>query len=275
MKKIINILSIFLLVFTFSCEDNDDGFTNDDPTTGWVEFATAGSGTTISGSVETLELPVSLRVPIYRDGLTVSYSIEAVEGDYSSILTTGNSLTFIPDNHTVNGSSNVKSLELNFEGVDELTERIVFDVVLSAVDVDGVTIGVDDNSVTSYRISTPCLIEVSETYNVDVEALGGVAPSHTVDFVEIGPNQFSLSSTWGPNFVGWATDDESFNGQYLYPGFVVVNDDLTVDVISDDPLSPDGGSGTYDSCNDIFYITLTQGVFSTEFTVDLVMSAAP
>ncbi|WP_418637867.1 hypothetical protein [Winogradskyella sp.] len=276
MKKIIKLLPILLLVFAFSCGDDDfsENFTTDDPTTGWVEFATPNAGTTISAATETLSLPVSLRVPVYKDGLNVSYTIQAVEGDYTSILTTDDTLTFTPDPSGANGNTRVKSIDLHFENVADLTDLVVFDVVLTAVDVNGVSIGVDDESITSYRVSTPCPIIIADSYNVDVSALGGAAPSHTVDFTLVGPNQYSLASTWGPNFVGWATGDDSFNGQYPYPGFIIVNDDLTVDLISDDPLSPDGGTGTYDSCNDVFIITLTQGVFTTDFTVDLVMTAA-
>jgi hypothetical protein len=281
MKKIIKLLPILLLVFTFSCEQDDDGarFANE-PTSGWVEFATASSSTTVSPFAETLSLPVSLRVPVYEDGINITYALQAVEGDYSTIVSTGNTLTFLPEAHGIDGNPSVKSIELVFENLDTVTDPIVFDVVLTATDVNGVSIGVDENSIVSYRVSTPCPVNTSASYNVDVAALGGAAPSHTVELTPTGvPNQFSVTSTWGPNFVGWATGNDGLNGQYLYSATISINDDLTVSVISTDSQAGGDGSadtdgyGTYDSCNDVFLITMTQGVFTTAFTVDLVMTA--
>lgn len=274
MKKIIKLIPILFLVMTFSCDNEDDAKFTNDPTMGWVEFSTSTSGTTISLETETLLLPVSLRVPVYENGINVSYELQAVQGDFSSIVSSENTLVFSPlELPGPDGNPKVKSIELNFQNLAALTEVIVFDVVLTAVDENGVDIGLDGNSITSYRISTPCPLLYSNNYNVDVTALGGTAPSHNVELVSLGNNQFSVSSTWGPNFVAWATGDASFEGQFPYPAIITVNSDLTVDVVGAGNAALEGGSGTYDSCNDVFLITLTQGLFTTDFTVDIVMSA--
>lgn len=274
MKNIIKLLPILVLCLAFSCDEPDNSRFAKDPSTGWVEFATATSGTTVSPFAETLSLPVSLRVPVYPNGINVSYTLVAVEGDFSSIVTTGNSITFTPDLPGEDGSPNVKNIELSFMNLDTLVDPVVFDVVLTSVDVNGVTVGVDDESITSYRVSTPCAINVSSDYNIDVTALGGTAPSHAVALTPVAGtnNQFNVTSTWGPNFVGWATGNPGFNGQFPYPGTIVINDDLTVTVISTSADISSGGSGTYDSCNDVFLITMGQDLFTTDFTVDLVMT---
>ena len=285
MKKILKLIPILFLVLTFSCEQDDDNsrFYND-PTSGWVEFATPSSGTTVSPFAESLSLPVSLRVPVYEGGLNVTYSLVAVEGDFTSIVGTlsTDTLSFSSDvSPGADGTPSVQNIVIAFENLDLVTEPIVFDVVLTAVDVDGVTIGVDDDSITSYRVSTPCPVVTSATYNVDVAALGGSAPSHTVDLVPVSgvANQYTVTSTWGPTFLSWATGDDSYDDQYLYSATISINDDLTVSVVStDSTVGGDGsaetdGYGTYDSCNDVFLITLTQGLFTTDFTVDLTMTA--
>ena len=282
MKKIIKLLPILLLVFTFSCEQDDDSpsFAND-PTSGWVEFATANSGTTVSPFAESLSLPVSLRVPVYENGITVSYALQAVEGDYTTIVNTSGSLTFSPNEaHGLDGNPSVKSIELLFRDLDQVTDPIVFDVVLTATDVNGVTIGVDDNSIVSYRISTPCPVVTADSYNVDVTGPNGATPSHTVALTPTGvPNQFSVTSTWGPEFVAVVAGQPALAGQYLYSATISINNDLTVSVVSTDSTAGGDGTGdtdgygTYDSCNDVFLITLTQGLFTTDFTVELTMTA--
>ncbi|WP_047547956.1 hypothetical protein [Psychroserpens sp. Hel_I_66] len=274
MKKIIKLIPILLLVVAFSCSDDDNARFANDPTTGWVEFGTSTSSTTISLQTETLTLPVSVRVPIYENGLNVSYELQPVQGDFNTIVNTGSVLNFLSSTaSTVDGSSAVQNIVLEFENLDSLTEVIVFDVVITNVDVNGVDIGLDENSITTFRVSTPCPLLFSDNYNVSVSALGGTAPSHDVALVPLGGNQFSVSSTWGPNFVAWATGDPGFEGQFPYPAVITVNEDLTVDVVGTGNANLTGGTGTYDSCSDVFLITLSQGLFTTDFTVDIQMTS--
>lgn len=277
MKKIIKLLPILLLVFAFSCEDDDSSNFRDNSQTGWVEFATSTSGTTVSPFAESLSIPVSLRVPVYPNGINVSYSLVPVQGDYSSIVTTESSIRFSPsETPGPESTPSVGSIELLFQNLDTVVDPIVFDVVLTATNVNGVTIGVDENSITSYRVSTPCPINTSANYNVDVIGPGGATPSHSVALVPVvgTNNQFNVASTWGPNFVAAATGNPAYEGQFLYPGLITINDDLSVTVSPTAATQAgDGGSGTYDTCNDVFLITMTQSLFTTDFTVELTMSA--
>ncbi len=171
MKNILKLIPMMLFVFAFtSCEDDDTSsrfFV--DPTVGWVEFAGSSSGTTISIITEELQLPVDIRVPQYPNGLTVTYDLVPVQGDFSQIVTTGTSIFAAPEPTSVDGNSRVVPIVLNFEGVGDLDEIVIFDVVLTAVDQDGVQIGLDENSITSFRISTPCPIDIDSfeaTYSV-------------------------------------------------------------------------------------------------------------
>lgn len=156
MKNIFKFLTVLTLsLFLFQgCTKSDSRF-NDIPTDGWIEFQGPGL-TTITVVTEQLLLPLDVNVNIYENGLNVSYEIQPVQGDFNQILTTGNSTFIDPINNFRQGA-----VELNFQGVADLDEIIVFDVVLTAVDELGVSIGVDENSLTTYRISTPCPLDTA------------------------------------------------------------------------------------------------------------------
>ena len=92
MKNIFKIIPLLILAITFSCDDNEENRFTSDPTLGWVEFTTPTSGTTISIITEELLLPVTVAAPIFEDGLTISYQLVPVQGDFSSIVTTDTSM---------------------------------------------------------------------------------------------------------------------------------------------------------------------------------------
>ncbi|MEM5566030.1 hypothetical protein WNY78_12985 [Psychroserpens sp. AS72] len=158
MKKILKTISILLLVITFSCGDDDNGRFSSDPSSGWIEFFT--SSTTTGQTVSSVTIPVSVRVPEYLNGLNITYTIEAVEGDYTQFVSS-NGGTLFADPALVGGEDiyaralNVDLELMNMEvGRDFVTS---FDVILTAVDASNVTIGVPGSShITSHRVTIPC-----------------------------------------------------------------------------------------------------------------------
>ncbi|MFD2915500.1 hypothetical protein [Psychroserpens luteus] len=246
MKNILKLLPIMLLVLTFSCDDDDSSsrFSND-PTSGWVEFGTLTAGTTITIITEELLIPVDIRVPVYQDGITISYELQAVEGDFSSIVTTGSSIVAEPEVIDPFINPRIEQISLVFNGVADLTETIVFDVVLTATDVYGVEIGLDENSITSYRISTPCPL--------DVDAIQGI---YSVDEVfTSGTNEgLSLAAAFGESYQVEAvldpndptqikfilTNSIGFN-EYFGAGTVATLDTCNGTVSFTSPLSLGGG----------------------------------
>jgi hypothetical protein len=238
MNNILKIVPILLLSLTLSCEQDDDNSRfSSDPTTGWVEFSTSTSGTTISIITEQLEIPVSVRVPVYENGLTITYSLQPVQGDFSSIVTTGNSIFVEPGQNGENGNTNLGNIVLNFNNVADLTEIVVFDVVLTGTDASGVQVGLGDNSITSYRISTPCPLDtdaISGTYDVDEVFTSGVnaglslaaafGESYqvelTLDPTDLTQTRFILSNSPGFDqyFVNGTTASlDTCNGTVTYP----------------------------------------------------------
>lgn len=119
--------------------------------------------------------------------------------------------------------------------------------------------------VVSFKMSCP-LTNFPLTYDVDVIAFGDTAPSHQQVFTRVTgtDNQFKVNSSWGPTFVAWATEDPSYNNQYLHPGVITINC-RTVTFKSDVSWGK-GGTGTYDPNTGIIDIVVGQSLFSSPFT---------
>lgn len=232
MKKIIKLIPILLLVLALGCESDDsDNRFSSDPTSGWVEFSTTAPGETITIITEELLVPVSIRVPIFEDGITVNYSIEAVEGDFNSILTTGSSV-FLPA--TVagsNGSPFIVNIPLSFSGVSDLEEVVVFDVVLVSTSINGIDLGLDDNSITRYRISTPCPI--------DLETFVG---TYTVEEMFTGPPN-------APNGLSFFFGETYQLELSVNPDDVTETQMIMSNSIGFSPYIGEGTVMTFDTCN--------------------------
>jgi hypothetical protein len=197
MKNILKIFPVLLLAIAFSCDESDSRFSGEDPTSGWVEFTS--SGTTITVVTDVLEIPIQVNVPVYENGLNINYTLEPVQGDFSSIVTTDSSVYVDPSDIYRNAA-----VTLNFSGVADLSEIVIFDVVLTSVS-NGVNVGVDDSSITRYRISTPCPIDINSwigAYSVEEAFTSGPnAPFGLTDFfgesyqVEIAQDPTDVTNT--------------------------------------------------------------------------------
>lgn len=152
MKKIFKIVPFILLVFLVGCDgDNDFGF-SDSPTLGWVEFLS--SETTTSQVADNVAIPLFINVPIFASGLSVNYTLEAVEGDFTPFVSSSNGSLF------ADPSLNTRNFDVNIGliGLDDPAGRAsmtVFDVVLTSVS-NGVNVGVDEFSIVRHRITIPC-----------------------------------------------------------------------------------------------------------------------
>jgi hypothetical protein len=232
MKHIFKILFVMLLVFTFSCDDDEENRFRSNPTEGWVNFTTPTDGTTITIVTESLELPVTVNVPIFEENLVVNYELVAVEGDFNDIVTTeGNSLSFESIPATSSGNPKVKPIKLSFANVDLLEETVVFEVVLTAVNKSGVTIGLNDESITRYRISTPCPLDrdaVAGTYSVAEVFTSGVNEG------------LSLAAAFGQSYQVELALDPTDPTQTI---FILTNS------IGFNQYFIDGTPVTYDTCN--------------------------
>lgn len=150
MKNIIKIASILLLAITFNCSTSDGRF-KDEPTSGWLEFRTAA--TTTGQTATSVTLPLTVNVPVYQNGLNVSYNLVAVEGDFTQFVTSSSGTVYASPDDTTRALSIVIDLINTEAGRNFVTS---FDVVLTGVDVSSVGIGVDEDSIIKHRITIPC-----------------------------------------------------------------------------------------------------------------------
>jgi hypothetical protein len=151
MKNIKNIILLILSVFILgSCEDGVNSF-SEQPTVGWVEFA---SSQTSTGQTSTsVDVPLTINVPVYANGLNIAYNIVGVEGDFTNFVTTSSGTVYAdPEAYT-----RTATLELSLVNMEAGRDFVTsFDIVLSTVDEAGVQIGVDESSIVSHRVTIPC-----------------------------------------------------------------------------------------------------------------------
>lgn len=172
MKKII--LSIIIATGLFiGCTNDDDQFVGgsfSDPTGGWVEFnplvfdATADFNV-IAGTVESIDIPVSMIVPLNTDGTQVFYTLTPVNGDLSSITTETNRTLMYPAN-----TSGVRDISIPIS-LDH-PGGVSFDVTLTGTSKPNVTAGLTDGSkITTLRVNV-CRFDAGD-YTLEVTSGNG------------------------------------------------------------------------------------------------------
>lgn len=152
-------------------------------------------------------------------------------------------------------------------------------LVLNLVEVDNPDLYLD-TAKTKYtlRIKRSCPFEYADigvnfigTSSIEGEAYPTFIPVMVQNPDK--PNEFTLNTLWGQNFVGDFIGNANYNGEYLYEGKIIINPDLTITVIGSESNGMPGGSGVYDPCTNSFSYTLRQDLFEDPFVVDVVLSA--
>jgi hypothetical protein len=272
MKNIIKFALLLLLSVTFSCSTSDGRF-KDEPTSGWVEFDVSTPGTTISPVTTQLVLPVSVNVPVYPNGLNISYELQAVQGDFTQIVSTGNNIYLDPQDLDRDAE-----VVLDFQNIAGLPTVIIFDVVITGADADGVTVGIGDESITRYRVSTPCPILVTPGYTAVSSVYNATAApnGYAVVATEVAGMDFtySLDTVWGPSFISTLCGGCVPSGNYKAPITFSINPtNFAITVLSGgEPAGSGnaldipyvvGGTGSYDSCNNTLTFNLTQNLLTS------------
>lgn len=267
MKKIIYLASIFFAFGSLiSCspdQGDEDYLSNRTPSAYF--YSSSGTLYVEEGVESSFDVKIALTAPQSSD---LTYTIEvdptstAVEGvDYtiastSNVIARGNIVT----NMKVVGNFDQATLE---------GKKAVFNLVA----VEGAE--VKWRTKFTLDIFKLCPFESLNTlsYTAEVFAFGEEAPSYQVNLVPVPgtDNQWQIASAWGPTFVAWATGNPAYENQYLYSGTIILNDDFTVTVDGNDAWAI-GGTGSFSPCTQVFSYTLEQGLFTTSFATDVVLT---
>ncbi|MDB9874471.1 hypothetical protein OAC97_04360 [Flavobacteriaceae bacterium] len=157
MKNIIKLFSLFLvLTLTVSCGSNsgDDLGYSDQEERGWIQFPESNPDVikALSGATGIIDLGVDIQVPTTSSDLTINYTLRSVTGLDPNTVFSNNGITVAPAGKTsYSGLDNRTGLEYSYlapiaiditelEGVN-LTEPMIFDVVLTATSSSKITVG--------------------------------------------------------------------------------------------------------------------------------------
>jgi hypothetical protein len=261
-------LAICTLFVLTSCEEDLKIF---DTPEGFVQIGSPAERNVGEASGETVNTIIQLAKP-NPNGQSVNVSVVGSDPSRYAIDPP------LSGNATVNIPAGETSFLIRVTPIDNVFNDGDATVTITLTDSNALPLGIagEGNFRTSAKITIiddDCAIDTADTYNVRVFAFGEEAPSHTVALVPVEgtDNQFTVVSVWGPEFVAWATGNPGFSGQFPYPATLTINNDFTLNVTGNAGYAT-GGSGSYASCNDVFEFTISQALFTTAFTVDIVMT---
>lgn len=148
MNKFIKIsgFSLALLIISACAVDNTEGRFNFDNTSGWIQFRTASTNNILLDTYNfenDLNIELLVKVPVTPNDINVSYSLQSVSGQDPNAFFSNNNTINLPAE--VYGTANVgvnPIISLDINEVRNITEVMVFDVVLESTDVSNVTAGV-------------------------------------------------------------------------------------------------------------------------------------
>lgn len=225
---------------------------------GHVQLQTSSGVSVSEGSTTGASFKVQLGAMVNTDGYTATFTVESDDNArfttspsngelYFAPNTYESSITIIPIDNVINDGNLKITLSLSGSNTGVYGNDELRSVVLTISDDD-------------------CPTEISTTYVGNVSAFGGyAAPEFEVELVKVEDNVYYAETLWGPNFVAWGAGSAAYNGLYVYPGVITINDDFTVTVEGGtEPFAGayPGGSGTYSACDDEFVISLPDGVFN-------------
>jgi len=142
MKKIVKLFILpLVLVLTYSCVSDDDSRFQSNPQSGWIEFPSAATTTSVNNSLTTITVPVNFTAPINPNSVNVTYGIQDVLGNSSDAITVSGSVNIAPNTNTGTIVLNVIPTAANALVASDIT----FDIVLQSAS-GGIGIGLSDGS---------------------------------------------------------------------------------------------------------------------------------
>lgn len=287
MKNILKSFFLFaILVSSVSCDDgNDAGISNEE--LGWVQFINDKPVVTADQVYDTeLTVDISIQVPKTNSDLAISYDLIPVSGLDPNAVFSNNGVTIAPagltswsgpDNSTGIDYAYLAGIDFNLTELPLLTEDMVFDVVLTATDSPSVEVGLNNEKLTTTRVMIGwkylnTLSFTGDSFSIDLGIPpGGLVDPYQINLVPVEDqvSTWTTSTVWGPQVVSGLTADPSFEGQFLNASTITLNDDDSITVTG----TNGPGTGAYNPTSGDIIMNMTQNIFTTPFTIDVLYTA--
>lgn len=169
------------------------------------------------------------------------------------------------DNGEVISFDGENSQDIQLEGLDFEENYTLYAITVNKN-------GVRSEEVTSTSLSMPTFNEVVDlvlatNYSGASYYSGTLVSEFDVTLTAEGGYVFTSNALWG-DFVAWAYGNPAYSGYYQYPGTLTLNEDLGVDVASEE-FYAEGGEGSFDPCTGTFNFTVLTNLFDDPDTAEL------
>lgn len=269
-----------------SCDNSEgenEGKFDANNESGWVQFQTNAIQISL-GTYDfdnLLKIPVEVNVPVVLNDLEISYTMESVSGANPNTVFSNSGLLVNPAGTSSHFDLNFPEIEFNItEALNaNITETMVFDVVLDATDNSNVSIGINGTEVTrptTYRVTICPILDTAMApllassdffigdYNLTVTSggslFGGDVFADQVITLSEGANG-SLSREFTVAYEpGGSTNDMTVSFSFETNGQITVDDGLSTNIGCNSLLLLGGDSTnifTFDSCTVSSTDTLT------------------
>ena len=208
MKNILKNISLLLLILTLtvSCDSNsgDDLGYSAQEERGWIQFPESNPDVIVVIKEETgvIDLGVNIQVPTTSRDLAITYELQSITGLDPNTVFSNNGVTVAPAGKTsYPGPDNVTGKEYSYlapitidiaelESIN-MTETMVFDVVLTATSSPKITVGLEGNT---FPVTQRIIIHPTVAYSF--EGVFSVSEMFTA-----GPNAgVTLSNVFGQSY---------------------------------------------------------------------------
>ena len=262
MKRIVTKLILaFCFIAIISCDEDQDPAIYEGPS---LTYFTEETGNFFVEDVDN----ATFRIPV---GVTESSSNDrtfTVEVNEELTTASSNQYQLTSNSFVIPAGEYIGYVEV--EGFYENISTEATTLAIDLVSVDGSNLA-DFKTTFSLGLNQFCPLEIPLEYNATAFLQGSATNSFQVTLVPTGNlNEYTSTNLWG-DFVAAATGDSSYEGQYPYPGTINIACNYSITVTGDESYGPEG-TGVYNPSNENITLTLSQALFTNDFTVDVVLT---
>lgn len=262
-KLIIKYSAIALILLNVGCNQSEYVKTEDTPNSGWIEYDLSNLEQSINFDDDEIILPIKLTTSTNLNGIEIGYNISLVEGNVDENIL-GNKTVFIEKFE--------ENTEIKFTPVYSDTFYTLKFTLVSTND-NNFQVGLSDDSKPTEFVLTVTNYKLYDATGNAPLVDANPFPAYVTKVGKIDDTHTSVESLWGPNFVAWATNNTSYEGQYLNKGTLVIDTTDNSITVTGDFVDTTGSSGSYDPVSGVYTFTFLQAnLFGSGFEVNTTLT---